>query len=184
MLAPRKTLWSTPDTVISKAWAWVRPLLVEDCKIYDIGCGDGRVLLSWARAYTAESSCRIHIKPPSFYGIDVDSERIQQAQRELEHAQREGLIDPALSVTFICENALEHISLFADAHIVFLYLIPRGLRILYPLLTSKPYVLTYMAALSTEEIPLHHEMVAVPHQPGAAWPLYLYKLKEKGAEKV
>ena len=184
MLAPRKTLWSTPDSVISTAWTWIRPLLDDGSKkICDTGCGDGRVLLSWARAYTAESSSRIPQHAPSFYGIDIDSERIQQAQQELEHAQREGSIDPALSVTFVCQNALENVSLFADAHILFLYLIPRGLRLIYPLLTNQQYVLTYMAALSTDEIPLCHEMVTVPHQPGAAWPLYLYKLKEKGAEE-
>jgi SAM-dependent methyltransferase len=172
MLAPRKTLWSTPDTIISTAWIWIRPLLEEDSKICDVGCGDGRVLLSWARAYTAEKSSK---KPPTFWGIDIDSERIQQARRELERAQQEGSIDPALSVTFVCQNALEHVSLFADAHILFLYLIPRGLRLMYPLLANQ-YVVTYMAPLSTDETPRRHEMIAVPHQPGAAWPLYLYKL--------
>lgn len=183
MLAPRKTLWSTPDSVITTAWTWIRPLLLEDCKICDIGCGDGRVLLSWARAYTAESrrSDNSPQKPPSFLGIDVDIERIEKAKHALEHAQREGSIDPALSVTFVCQNALEDVSLFADAHILFLYLIPRGLRKLYPLLTNQ-YVLTYMAALPLEETPLRHELVAVPHQPGAAWPLYLYKLEQKVSE--
>lgn len=38
MLAPRKKLWSTPDTVIAKAIAWV-PLQPGDL-VGDVGCGD------------------------------------------------------------------------------------------------------------------------------------------------
>ena len=40
MLAPRKTLWSTPDAVIDKAIEVVsHPLTESDC-VLDIGCGD------------------------------------------------------------------------------------------------------------------------------------------------
>jgi hypothetical protein len=52
MLAPRKTLWSTPDAVIGRVAQMVGPLSATD-KIVDLGCGDGKVLVRWAEIYSA-----------------------------------------------------------------------------------------------------------------------------------
>jgi SAM-dependent methyltransferase len=181
MLAPRKTLWSTPDAVIATAIEWTVPVTREGGKICDIGCGDGRVLLQWAEAFTSShdiSSCNL----PSFVGIDIHDDHIQQAQKSLESAKNEGRIDRRISVTFHCQNALEALLLVRDATVLFLYLIPRGLRKLHPLLREQLvpgralHVLTYMAPLPNETH-LRRELISVAHQPGASWPLYLYRLE-------
>ena len=46
MLAPRKKLWSTPSTAIDIALQFAN-LDVNDV-VYDVGCGDGRVLIQMA----------------------------------------------------------------------------------------------------------------------------------------
>jgi hypothetical protein len=112
----------------------------------------------------------------------VDAGRIAQAQQSLESAKNEGRIDPSISVIFHCQNALEALPLVRDATVLFLYLIPRGLRKLQPLLREMLvperalHVLTYMAPLPNETH-LRRELISVPHQPGASWPLYLYRLE-------
>ena len=54
MLAPRKTLWSTPISAINHIESWI-PQLRDgvDC-ICDIGCGDGRILLEWSKRYSTK----------------------------------------------------------------------------------------------------------------------------------
>jgi hypothetical protein len=52
MLAPRKTLWSTPDAVIDRVAEMVGTLSSTD-KIVDLGCGDGKVLVRWAEIYSS-----------------------------------------------------------------------------------------------------------------------------------
>ena len=47
MLAPRKTLWSTPGVGVEAACQLLR-LGAQD-KVVDVGCGDGRFLLEAAR---------------------------------------------------------------------------------------------------------------------------------------
>ena len=61
MLAPRKTLWSTPQEAMEQAiaffdvrFAFLRVdhrfcflQLTEEDVVYDIGCGDGRFLVSY-----------------------------------------------------------------------------------------------------------------------------------------
>jgi hypothetical protein len=187
MLAPRKTLWSTPDAIIDKVIEWV-PL--EGDTVCDIGCGDGRVILQWASAYSSGDRLgNSEAAMPSFVGIDIDADRIKEAEGKLEQARADGRIDPRISISFNCANALEATHLFPTASVFFLYLIPRGLRKIKPLLlqaqqdgditvaNGQSYrqvrVITYMSPLP-DETPTRHESISVPHQPGASWPLYLY----------
>lgn len=161
MLAPHNTLWSTPDR-----------------------CGDGRVLLQWAQSYSqtvlSSSAGETADKLPSFVGIDIDPDRIAQEKQLFCEAQKQGRIDSRLSVTFHCTNALEAQSVFVDATVIFLYLIPRGLRIKNDTLTQQFHrrVLTYMSPLPNKSH-VRRELIAVPHQPGAAWPLYLYRFENE-----
>lgn len=46
MLAPRKKLWSTPSSAIDIALEFAE--LDMDDVVYDVGCGDGRVLIQMA----------------------------------------------------------------------------------------------------------------------------------------
>lgn len=176
MLAPRKTLWSTPEVVVDAAIQLIGRLQPSD-KIIDIGCGDGRVLLQWAASPQVTRGV-------SLVGVDIDEERIQSANAALNAARQEGTIDDdAAELTFLCANALEAWDkVCLGATIFFLYLIPRGLRRIQPLLLKHVQdtgqsirVLTYMAPLpgcSAQEV----VKVSVPHQPGATWPLYYYEI--------
>lgn len=190
MLAPRKTLWSTPDAVIDTVIQWV-PL--EGDTVADIGCGDGRVILQWASAYSsADRRENSEATMPSFVGIDIDADRIKEAEKALEQARAEGRIDPRISISFNCANALETTDLYRTATVFFLYLIPRGLRKIKPILlqthrdgdvvepnglanqsSKQVRVVTYMSKFP-DETPVRSESISVPHQPGASWPLHLY----------
>ena len=125
--------------------------LTSQDQVCDIGCGDGRCILQWAKAYSSmqqqqeqaqESLSRdatnntesTAVSFPSFVGIDIDAARIEQAQSALQQARQQGEIHAQLPVSFYCANALDSPELFQNATILFLYLIPRGLRIIKPLL--------------------------------------------------
>jgi hypothetical protein len=251
MLAPRKTLWSTPEEVIERVierttttcpnteegsssnpddTCWFA--LSRDDVVCDVGCGDGRVLLRWAARVSSTASSTtndgggsFHELPPpqssssleaqqqphnrhatttnrpmtlpSFVGIDVDPDRIRAARDELDNLRKEGRIRPDLSVEFWCENALDCAARLRHVTVYFLYLIPRGLRIVKPLLllgSQRPEeeeqptdtspsssilrVITYMSPLD-DEVPVDVDKVCVAHQPGASWPLYYYELKRR-----
>ncbi|MBD1822485.1 class I SAM-dependent methyltransferase [Cyanobacteria bacterium FACHB-DQ100] len=73
--------------------------------IYDLGCGDGQVLITAALKYGARG-----------VGIDIDPARIEAAQMKAEQA---GISD---RLTFREQDLFE--SRFEDASIVVLYLLP------------------------------------------------------------
>ena len=178
MIAPRKTLWSTPKAVVEQAIAWCGPLQSNDC-VCDIGCGDGRCLIQWATQYSSTLSQNGDTAATaSFIGIEIDAERIEQAKRSWQQAVENGQVDARIQVEFHCKNALEAFEIFCRATVIFLYLIPRGLRQIKPLLlqAQKPMqVITYMSPLP-DETPIHNACVRVPHQPNAEWPVFAYKL--------
>jgi SAM-dependent methyltransferase len=248
MLAPRKALWSTPDSAIDAAieWWWNNrcregageggeeedqqqqrreegkerarqgddgdgdgddpPSAPRDVAC-DVGCGDGRVVLRWAEFLTergreageAEARRRPPFLPPRLVGIDVDPERIQEARGELERLRLERRVGERIEVEFWCGNALDLLPSIAHrVEVCFLYLVPRGLRRIKPILleprqlssSSDPSastrpppmlrVITYVSPLEGEA-PVRVERVKVPHQPGASWPLYLYEFPRAAA---
>lgn len=178
MLAPRKTLWSTPLTVVDHLLEWI-PLQDND-KVCDIGCGDGRILLEWARRISASPE---PIPKVSFVGVDIDMDRIQQCEQALEKAMQDRTIHGNISISFFCGNALESSHLYQHATIFFLYLIPRGLKMIHPLLLehkmsmgNQPlHIVSYMAKLPGEKV-TDRALLQVEHQPGAEWPCYYYKM--------
>lgn len=179
MLAPRKTLWSTPDPVLETVVAWIGDLQSNDV-VCDVGCGDGRVLIHWASK---------QVLPVTFIGLEIDPDRAREARANVMQAQASGLIPPQVQVTIHCTNAITATHLYENATVFFLYLIPRGLKLLHPILQqivsqqrAKDYqqdeplkVITYMSPLPKEQYAAK-EQCRVDHQPGAAWPLYLYHL--------
>ena len=196
MLAPRKTLWTTPQEAVEIAANRVR--LDGQDTLVDIGCGDGRVLVWWAKFWAAGQTKddRDNDPSPTFIGIDVEPERIAVAKDEWSNSV---IQDPQLArinVHFHCANALQHPELWlTKATVIFVYLIPRGLRLLAPLLTGT----TNTGDDHSPQAPSrrHHEHlrtivsfmnkvpntvlvermgVQTPKQPDAVWPLYIHKL--------
>mmetsp|Transcript_24140 Transcript_24140/g.47995 ORF Transcript_24140/g.47995 Transcript_24140/m.47995 type:complete len:211 (-) Transcript_24140:48-680(-) len=180
MLAPRKTLWSTPAAVVAEAESLLSPLTSSDV-VYDVGCGDARVLVGLASSFP---------EVPRLVGVEIDEARSEQAKANVKEA---GLED---RISVINENAL--CLDYEAATAVFLYLVPRGLRIIKPYLTSTrwdlwPYslvprsllksatvkVVTYMSGLPGVE-PKRRVNVEVPHQEGSGWPVYYYELERRG----
>jgi ribosomal protein L11 methylase PrmA len=73
--------------------------------LYDLGCGDGRILIAAAQHFGAQG-----------VGIDIDRDRIQEAT---DNAKAAGVSD---RVTFRQQNLYE--SDFSPATVVILYLLP------------------------------------------------------------
>ena len=173
MLAPRKKLWSTPPSVIAAARSLLSPF-TDTSVVYDVGCGDGRVLIALASTSTEGAA---------FVGVEIDGERAEEARRNVEAA---GLAE---RITILCSNALT-VDYSSCTH-MFLYLVPRGLRIFKPVLlssraasSSSPTVLevvTYMAGFADVEA-VERVTVEVEHQEGAAWPVYYYRFQKEERE--
>lgn len=73
--------------------------------VYDLGCGDGRIVVTAAKKYGARG-----------VGIDIDPQRIREAN---ENARKSGVAD---RVRFIQNDLFK--SDFSDATVVTLYLLP------------------------------------------------------------
>jgi hypothetical protein len=79
----------------------------------------------------------------------------------------------------ICGNALEQD--YSTGTVFYLYLVPRGLRIILPILKSigRPLrVITYMAPFPEEEKPIRQIKCTNEAHPDAQWPLYLYHINK------
>ena len=119
MLAPRKKLWSTPSSAIDIALEFAK--LDSTDVVYDVGCGDGRVLIQMASL-----SCCKH-----FVGIEISQERADEAIANVQKAQEMNTITSDVTITIICANALDTTIIdYSKATVIFLYLVPRGLRLI------------------------------------------------------
>ena len=159
MLAPRHKLWSTPGEGVALACDMLE--LTSADTVYDVGCGDGRFLVEAAR------------RGATCIGVEIDEARAGEARARVAEA---GLGDLARVVV---GNGLE-VDLGA-ATCVFLYLVPRGLRLLAPRILEaarrRPLrVVSYMAPVPGVGPPSRKATVTPAHQPSAAWPLYCYRL--------
>jgi precorrin-6B methylase 2 len=86
--------------------------------VYDIGCGDGRIVITAAKKYGARA-----------VGIDIDPERIRESKANAKAAGVEDL------VTFRLEDALE--ADISEATVVTLYLLTASNETLRPILTRQ-----------------------------------------------
>ncbi|POM57404.1 RNA methyltransferase [Phytophthora palmivora] len=126
MLAPRKTLYSTPLSAFRRALELVH--IEASDVVYDLGCGDGRLLIDAARSFGVRA-----------VGVEIDPKRAQQA-RDAAEANGVGHL-----VTVHQANALEF-DIPGDATVVFLFLIGRGLSLIRPKLEKLTAcrVITYL----------------------------------------
>ncbi|MEE2638976.1 MAG: methyltransferase domain-containing protein [Acidobacteriota bacterium] len=92
--------------------------VTADDVVYDLGCGDGRIVITAAERFGARG-----------VGIDYDPERIAEANA---NAERRGVQD---LVTFIQQDAME--ADVSDATVVTLYLLSSSNRRLRPILTRQ-----------------------------------------------
>jgi len=155
MLAPRKKLWSTPAEAVELTLDKLD--LSPDDVVFDIGCGDARFLIECCRR--SEARC---------VGIEIDEDRCGHAREQVKSAE----FDDRISIRQ--ENGLE--CSIDEATVLFLYLTPRGLRLILPKIQALGHsvrIVTYMAPLPELEADfIAHASPA--HQPGARWPLYFY----------
>jgi ubiquinone/menaquinone biosynthesis C-methylase UbiE len=162
MLAPRKKLWSTPKEAILTALDLLR--IDEGDIVYDIGCGEGN-FLQLALERTRDLS-NISIR-----GVEIEEERAKTAHETL---SEQGYDESRLSI--IIGNALEFD--YSDGTVFFLYLIPRGLRLILPKLKSIPHpvrVVTFMNSFAGE-IAVSDMKISTPSHSEAQWPLFYYEL--------
>jgi len=93
----------TPPEVVAAMLNAVK--LTKNDVLYDLGCGDGRIVITAAKEYGTRG-----------VGIDIDPQRIKEAN---ENAVQAGVTD---KVTFLLQDLFE--SDFHEATVVSLYLLP------------------------------------------------------------
>ncbi len=160
MLAPTKKLWSTPLEVIDKAIELLS--IGPHDKVFDIGAGDGRFIIRCHQ--TTGAQC---------VGVEMNEETGRIALNAIRDAQ---LRDE--NCRLIIGNALEQN--YASATVIFMYLIPHGLKRMLPILRSIPQpvrVATFMNPLP--QTPHKRvEKIGTMKVPEAKWPLYIYELSK------
>lgn len=117
---------ATPMEVVNKMLEVAG--VTSDDIVYDIGCGDGRIVVMAAEKYGARG-----------VGIDIDSQRIEESKKNAATAGVEHL------VRFYQGNAMK--MNFSEATVVTLYLLPESNELLRPKLEKElspgVYVVTH-----------------------------------------
>ena len=130
--------------------------------VYDLGCGDGRIVITAAKKYGARG-----------VGIDIDPERIRESQANAKAAGVEKL------VTFKMDDALK--ADVSEATVVTLYLLSSSNAILRPMLTKqlKPgaRIVSHAFSMGDDWPPLTTE--TVDDESGFKRTLYLWKADGK-----
>ena len=101
--APDVHFVPTPDEVVAEMLKMAR--VTGNDIVYDLGCGDGRIVITAAKRYGARG-----------VGVDIDPERIRESK---ENALNAGVAD---RVRFIQQDLFK--TDFKEATVVFLYLLP------------------------------------------------------------
>ncbi len=106
----------TPQPVVEKMLELAR--VTSKDVVYDLGCGDGRIVITAAKKYGAHA-----------VGIDIDPERIRESEAKARAAGVEKL------VTFKLEDAMK--ADVSPATVVTLYLLSASNAALRPMLTRQ-----------------------------------------------
>jgi len=141
--------------------------------VIDIGAGDGRFMLRCCERTGSQ-----------LIGVEIDEERGAEAQAKIDGAGDE----IRNKCRLIIGNALEQDYSMGTAF--FLYLIPRGLRIVLPILQAIPRkirVVTYISPFPDSVKPVEIVRVNIEKHAdaGVEWPLFVYELngeREIGGE--
>jgi SAM-dependent methyltransferase len=133
--------------------------------VYDLGCGDGRIVVAAANRYGARG-----------VGVDLDPRRIREARRLAKTAGVESL------VAFRVEDATA--TDFSGATVLALYLLPESNELLRPIMETHLAVGARVVSHEYEIpgwTPLHEE--AVLDDGGAEHYLYLYVMGRHAAPR-
>jgi len=106
----------TPQYVVEKMLELAQ--VTSSDVVYDLGCGDGRIVITAAKKYGAHA-----------VGIDIDPERIRESEAKAREAGVAGL------VTFRLEDAMK--ADVSAATVVTLYLLSSSNEVLRPILTRQ-----------------------------------------------
>lgn len=106
----------TPQTVVDEMLRLAA--VTSSDVVYDLGCGDGRIVITAAKKYGARG-----------LGVDIDPERVKEANANAEQA---GVMD---RVKFVEQDLFE--TDLKDASVVTLYLLPAVNQRLRPKLWSE-----------------------------------------------
>ena len=109
--------WPTPPDIIDKMFKMAN--LKEGETVYDLGCGDGRIVVRAAAKWKCKG-----------IGVDIDENLIKQAKNR---SVKMGVSD---KVDIRHEDALK-VNDLNQADVVALYVLDRGLRLLKPILQQK-----------------------------------------------
>jgi len=105
----------TPQTVVDRMLELAK--LQKDDVLYDLGCGDGRILVTAAKRYGVRA-----------FGVDIDPRRVREAR---ENAQASGVED----LVTVEQRDVLTVDL-TPATVVTMYLLPRINALLMPQLTK------------------------------------------------
>lgn len=120
---------TTPIVVVDKMLQLGR--VNEDDVVYDLGCGDGRIVILAAKKYGARG-----------VGIDIDPERIKESRA---NAREEGVDD---RIEFRLQDVMK--ADISSATVITLYLIPESNKLLRPLLERQLKPGTYVVSHNYE----------------------------------
>jgi SAM-dependent methyltransferase len=120
--APKKTpdvvYVPTPQPIVDKMLALAK--VKQRDIVYDLGCGDGRIVVTAAKRYGAKA-----------FGFDVDPDRVAEARRNVRNAQVEHLVTIEEKDIFTLD--------LSPANVVTLYLLPElNVRLIPQLEKLKP----------------------------------------------
>lgn len=147
----------TPQEVVDKMLELAD--LDEEDVVYDIGCGDGRIVITAAAKYGARG-----------VGIDIVPQRIRESK---ENAEKAGVED---MVEFILEDAVK-VDL-SEATVVTLYLLPESNELLRPKLERElkrgAYVISHNYSMPSWEEKAR-EVVTVKDNGESEHTIYVYQ---------
>lgn len=146
----------------------------------DLGCGDGSVLIGWAKHFSQSYDADADNAKVTFIGIDIEEARINEALSKWEIVcSEDSFLARNVSMTFHCANALESQNLWSSTiTVLFLYLIPRGLRRINPLLQACPElraIASFMNPLDQPPVHFSQERLCISVSDDTKWPLYIYQ---------
>lgn len=146
----------SPPEVVGRMLALAK--VDPDDIVYDIGCGDGRMIIAAAKTCGARG-----------VGIDIDPQLIEECR---ENAKREGV---EAFTRFVCADAVK--SHIAPATVLALYLLPESLETLKPLFEKELRPGTRIVSHNYRIPGWDGRITAsevVPMSPGRPHKIYLY----------